>query len=149
LKIARIVAVLATLFGFVAAPFEGLFSLFVNALRVRILRVLAVCNALKNQVLLRFYSVWSARDLAWVAGQRRIGSTAINAGIEIVILIVFLAIALYVAAYTVPGALTAMATSALTSVNTGVQTLFQTVVSLIAVVALILLLIGVVRKVFM
>ena len=81
-------------------------------------------------------------------GKRRRGSSTFQKGLEIVVIIIFLAIALYVAAYTVPGALTAMATSALTSVNTGVQTLFQVVVSLIAVVALILLLLGVVRSVF-
>ena len=80
--------------------------------------------------------------------QSRRAVTEFNKGFAIVVTIIFLAVALYVAGYILPGALTAMATSALTSVNTGVQTLFQIVGSLIAVIAFILLLLGVARNAF-
>jgi len=97
-------------------------------------------------------SVWSlpyyGGGLVLKLGKSRRAVTEFNKGFAIVVTIIFLAVALYVAGYILPGALTAMATSALTSVNTGVQTLFQIVGSLIAVIAFILLLLGVARNAF-
>jgi hypothetical protein len=75
-----------------------------------------------------------------------IRSSSINEGIGIVIEVIFLAVGLYVAAFILPGALTAIATTALTSVNGGTVTLFQTLVPLIAIVVIILLFIGMIRK---
>jgi hypothetical protein len=127
-------------------------ELLYSSVRVKSLRLSATLSKVKTLIILRAYFIWSKRSLLSTSGlmvKRTGASTAFSVGFEIIVLIIFLVVAVYVAAYTLPGALTAMATSALTSVNTGIQTLFQVVVSLIAVVALILLLIGAVRRAFL
>jgi len=73
-------------------------------------------------------------------------SGATTTGVNLIVEIVFLSVGLYVAAFILPGALTAIATTALTSVNSGVITIFQVLVPIVAVVVLILLLIGVIRR---
>lgn len=127
----------------------GMFARATFAVKLYALRVLSVLNALTSQVLNSAYHAFSERTLRAVGAKRVGAGGAFNTGFEVIVLIIFLVVAIYVAAFTLPGALTAMATSALTSVNGGIITLFQVVVSLIAVVALILLLIAAVRKAFM